>query len=565
MKQLIECVPNFSEGRNMEVIRQITDVIEKAEGVKLLDVDPGATTNRTVVTFVGTPDEVVETAVAVIAKAKELIDMRSHHGDHPRFGATDVCPLVPVSNITMEETAQYARKLAERVGNELGVPVYCYENAAFEEKRRNLANCRQGEYEALKDRIGTAEWKPDFGPTVFDESVAKSGATAVGARDFLIAVNYNLNTTSTRRANAIAFDVREKGRPQREGNPITGKIVKDANGNPINIPGTLKGTKAIGWYIAEYGIAQVSMNITNTNVTPLHVAFDEVCEKAAARGIRVTGAEIVGLVPKKTLIDAGCYYLQKQHRSLGIDEREIIKIAVKSMGLDDLKPFNPDEKVIEYLLEKDNNSSKLMDMTCAAFANETASESPAPGGGSISAYMGALGAALGTMVANLSSHKPGWDDRWEEFSKHAVVGQKIKDELLWLVDEDTQSFNKIMNAFGLPKGTDEEKAIRRQAIEEATKYATEIPFKTVQRSFDVFALCEAMVETGNPNSVTDAGVGALCAKAAVTGAYFNVRINAATLQDKEFASDIVKKAYEYVEKAAALEAKIVKRVEEIIG
>lgn len=565
MKQLIECVPNFSEGRNMEVIRQITEVIEKAEGVKLLDVDPGATTNRTVVTFVGTPDEVVETAVAVIAKAKELIDMRSHHGDHPRFGATDVCPLVPVSNITMEETAQYARKLAERVGNELGVPVYCYENAAFEEKRRNLANCRQGEYEALKDRIGTAEWKPDFGPTVFDESVAKSGATAVGARDFLIAVNYNLNTTSTRRANAIAFDVREKGRPQREGNPITGKIVKDADGNPINIPGTLKGTKAIGWYIAEYGIAQVSMNITNTNVTPLHVAFDEVCEKAAARGIRVTGAEIVGLVPKKTLIDAGCYYLQKQHRSLGIDEREIIKIAVKSMGLDDLKPFNPDEKVIEYLLEKDNNSSKLMDMTCAAFANETASESPAPGGGSISAYMGALGAALGTMVANLSSHKPGWDDRWEEFSKHAVVGQKIKDELLWLVDEDTQSFNKIMNAFGLPKGTDEEKAIRRQAIEEATKYATEIPFKTVQRSFDVFALCEAMVETGNPNSVTDAGVGALCAKAAVTGAYFNVRINAATLQDKEFAADIVKKAYEYVEKAAALEAKIVKRVEEIIG
>lgn len=565
MKQLIECVPNFSEGRNMEVIRQITEVIEKAEGVKLLDVDPGATTNRTVVTFVGTPEEVVETAVAVIAKAKELIDMRNHHGDHPRFGATDVCPLVPVSNITMEETAQYARKLAERVGNELGVPVYCYENAAFEEKRRNLANCRQGEYEALKDRIGTAEWKPDFGPTVFDESVAKSGATAVGARDFLIAVNYNLNTTSTRRANAIAFDVREKGRPQREGNPITGKIMKDANGNPINIPGTLKGTKAIGWYIAEYGIAQVSMNITNTNATPLHVAFDEVCEKAAARGIRVTGAEIVGLVPKKTLIDAGCYYLQKQRRSLGIDEREIIKIAVKSMGLDDLKPFNPDEKVIEYLLEKDNISSKLMDMTCAAFANETASESPAPGGGSISAYMGALGAALGTMVANLSSHKPGWDDRWEEFSKYAVVGQKIKDELLWLVDEDTQSFNKIMNAFGLPKGTDEEKAIRRQAIEEATKYATEIPFKTVQRSFDVFALCEAMVETGNPNSVTDAGVGALCAKAAVTGAYFNVRINAATLQDKEFAADIVKKAYEYVEKAAALEAKIVKRVEEIIG
>lgn len=565
MKQLIECVPNFSEGRNPEIIRQIAEVIEKSEGVKLLDVDPGATTNRTVVTFVGTPNEVVETAVKVIAKAKELIDMRTHHGDHPRFGATDVCPLVPVSNITMEETAQYARVLAERVGKELGIPVYCYENAAFEEKRRNLANCRQGEYEALKDRIVSSDWKPDFGPAEFTESVAKSGATAVGARDFLIAVNYNLNTTSTRRANAIAFDVREKGRPQREGNPITGKIVKDANGNTVNIPGTLKGTKAIGWYIEEYGIAQVSMNITNTNVTPLHIAFDEVTAKAAARGIRVTGAEIVGLVPKKTLIDAGCYYLQKQQRSLGIDEKEIIKIAIKSMGLDDLKPFNPEEKVIEYLLEKDNASQKLMDMTCAGFANETASESPAPGGGSIAAYMGALGAALGTMVANLSSHKPGWDARWEEFSNYAVEGQKIKDELLWLVDEDTQSFNKIMNAFGLPKGTDEEKAIRAQAIEDATRYATEIPFRTVKRSFDVFALCEAMVENGNPNSVTDAGVGALCAKAAVTGAYFNVRINAASLKDKEFATKIVAQAYDYVQKATELEAKIVKRVEEIIG
>ena len=565
MKQLIECVPNFSEGRNLDLIKQITDEIEKSEGVKLLDVDPGFTTNRTVVTFVGTPDEVVATAFKAIAKAKELIDMRGHHGDHPRFGATDVCPLVPVSNITMEETAEYARKLAKKVGEELNIPVFCYENAAFEPKRRNLANCRQGEYEALKERIASAEWKPDFGPCEFTEEVAKSGASAIGARDFLIAVNYNLNTTSTRRANAIAFDVREKGRPKREGNPITGKIMKDENGNPINIPGTLKGTKAIGWFIKEYGVAQVSMNITDTNATPLHVAFEEVRKKADARGIRVTGTEIVGLVPKKTLIDAGKYFLAKQQRSLGIDEAEIIKIAIKSMGLDDLKPFNPEEKVIEYLIEKDNKTEKLMDMTCTGFANETASESPAPGGGSISAYMGSLGAALGTMVANLSSHKPGWDERWEEFSQWAEKGQKIKDDLLWLVDEDTHSFNLIMEAFGMPKGNDAEKAARKQAIQDATKYAIEVPYKTIQRSFDVFELCAAMIEKGNPNSVTDAGVGVLCARAAVMGAYLNVKINASSLEDKAFAEEMVSKAQAYVVKAKELETALMAKVEEVIG
>jgi len=565
MKQLIECVPNFSEGRNLEVIKQITDVIEKSEGVKLLDVDPGYSTNRTVVTFVGTPDEVVETALKVIKKAQELIDMRQHHGDHPRFGATDVCPLVPVSNITMEETAKYARKLAKMVGNALGIPIYCYENAASEEKRKNLANVRRGEYEGLKEKLADPAWKPDFGPAQFNESVAKSGASAISARDFLIAVNFNLNTTSTRRANAIAFDVREMGRPKREGNPITGKILKDERGNNVMIPGTLKGTKAIGWYIDEYGIAQVSMNITNTSATPLHVAFEEVKAKAEERGIRVTGTEIVGLVPKKALLDAGYYFLKQQQRSLGIDEKEVMKIAVKSMGLDDLKPFDPAEKVIEYLLEKDQSAKKLMDMTCVGFANETASESPAPGGGSIAAYMGALGAALGTMVANLSSHKPGWDERWEEFSDYAVTGQKLKDELLWLVDEDTHSFNLIMNAMGLPNGTEEEKTARKKAMEEATKYAIEIPFRTVQRTYEVFDLCEAMIEKGNPNSVTDAGVGVLCAKAAVIGAYLNVRINAAGLEDKKYAEEMVGKAKGFVEKTVEREVELLRRVEEVIG
>ncbi|MDR1346257.1 MAG: glutamate formimidoyltransferase [Bacteroidales bacterium] len=564
MQQLIECVPNFSEGQNLEIIRQITDVIEKSEGVKLLDVDPGYSTNRTVVTFVGEPNAVVAAAFQVICTAQKLIDMRRHHGDHPRFGATDVCPLVPVAGITMEETAEYARQLAKRVGEELQIPVYCYENAAFEEKRRNLANCRNGEYEGLKDKLSAPDWKPDFGPAQFTESVAKSGASAIGARDFLIAVNYNLNSTSTRRANAIAFDVREKGRPMREGNPISGKIVKDADGNTVHIPGTLKGTKAIGWFIEEYGIAQVSMNITSTIQTPLHVAFDEVCSKAAQRGIRITGAEIVGLVPKKALLDAGKYYLAKQQRSLGVSERELIKIAVKSMGLDDLKPFIPEEKVIEYLLEKDSKAKRLIDMSFLDFTNETASESPAPGGGSISACMGALGAALATMVANLSSHKRGWDDRWELFSQWAEKGQKIKDDLLWLVDEDTSAFNKIMDAMSLPKGSEQEKAARKQALDEATRYAIEVPFKTVQRAFEVFELCEAMIENGNPNSVSDAGVGALCAKAAVTGAYLNVKINAAGLEDKAFAAEITYKAYDYVQKSNKLEKELLEKVEKII-
>jgi len=548
----------------MEIIRQITDEIEKVEGVKLLDIDPGVTTNRTVVTLVGTPDEVCEAAFRCIKKAQELIDMRFHKGDHPRFGATDVCPLVPVSNISMEETAEYAQKLAERIGKELEIPVFCYENAAKTPIRRNLANCRQGEYEGLKDRIVTEEWKPDFGPNKFTESVAKSGATAVGARDFLIAVNYNLNTTSTRRANAIAFDVREKGRPKREGDPITGKIVLDEKGNQVMIPGTLKGTKAIGWYIKEYGIAQVSMNITNISETPLHVAYEEITRCANLRGIRITGCEIVGLVPKKVLIDAGKYYLAKQNRSLGVDENEIIKIAVKSMGLDDLKPFNPKEKIIEYLLDAESKEEKLVDMTCTAFANETASESPAPGGGSISAYMGALGAALGTMVANLSSHKAGWDNRWEEFSTWAEKGQQLKDELLFLVDEDTRSFNKIMDAFSLPKGTETEKEARSAAIQEATKYAIEIPYRTMERAFDVFELCKAMAENGNPSSVSDAGVGALCARSAVLGAYLNVKINAGSLKDKQFVDEILKKSELLATKAQEVEREILAKVEEVI-
>ena len=555
MKKLIECVPNFSEGRDLSIITQITGEIERIEGVKLLDVDPGATTNRTVVTFAGTPDEVVEAAFLAVKRAQQLIDMRRHKGDHPRFGATDVCPLVPISGISMEEVAEYARKLGRRIGEELGIPVFLYESAATAEVRRNLANCREGEYECLKDRIGSVEWKPDFGPTEFNESVARSGATAVGARDFLIAVNFNLNTTSTRRANAIAFDVREKGRPKREGHPITGKIVTAA-GEPVMIPGTLAGTKAIGWFIEEYGIAQVSMNITNLSQTPLHVAFDEVSEKARNRGIRVTGLEIVGLVPKKAIIDAGKYYLAKQKRSLGITESEIIKIAIKSMGLDDLKPFDPAEKIIEYVLAADTKMNKLIDMTCRDFADETASESPAPGGGSISAYVGALGAALATMVANLSSHKPGWDDRWEEFSEWAVRGQQIKDELLSLVDEDTNAFNKVMDAFGLPKTTDEEKAARSAAIQEATRYATEVPLRTMQLSFDAFEIIKAMAEEGNPNSVSDAGVGALCARSAVMGAFLNVKINAAGLKDRAFADSVLERGAEFERRAIEHESEI---------
>ncbi len=562
MKKLIECVPNFSEGRDMSVIQQITAEIEKVDGVKLLDVDPGQATNRTVVTMVGTPDEVLEAAFMAVKKASELIDMRNHHGAHPRFGATDVCPLIPVANITMEEVAEYAHKLAKRIGEELNIPIYCYENAALIKERRNLAFCRSGEYEGLKDKITKPEWKPDFGPATFN---ATAGATAVGARDFLIAVNYNLNTTSTRRANAIAFDVREKGRPVREGNPVTGKIKKDEKGNQVMIPGTLKGTKAIGWFIDEYAVAQVSMNITNIAATPLHVAFDEVCSKAQARGIRVTGTEIVGLVPKSTLTDAGKYFLAKQQRSVGVSEEELIKIAVKSMGLDDLKPFNPEEKIIEYMLAAEDKQKKLVDLTCIGFANETASESPAPGGGSISAYMAALGVSLGTMVANLSSHKPGWDERWEEFSIWAEKGQQLKDELIHLVDEDTAAFNKIMDALGLPKGTDAEETARKNALQDATLYATLVPYRTMEKSLQGFEICKAMVEIGNPNSVTDAGVGALCCRSAVMGAFLNVKINAAGLEDKAKAQELIDNGAKIEAQAIALEQEILTKVNAVIN
>lgn len=530
MRKLIECVPNFSEGRDMAIIRQITDEIEAVEGIKLLDVDPGAATNRTVVTFVGEPEPVIEAAFRAVRKASQLIDMSKHKGAHPRFGATDVCPLVPVANITMEETAAYAHRLAKRIGEELDIPVYCYESAALVPERRNLANCRAGEYEGLPQKLARPEWKPDFGPAEFN---ARAGATAVGARDFLVAFNVNLNTTSTRRANAVAFDVREKGRPLREGDPVTGKIVKDAQGNPVNIPGTLKSVKAIGWFIEEYGIAQISMNLTNISITPVHIAFDEVCSKAAERGLRVTGSELVGVIPKKAMLEAGRYFLHKQQRSSGVSEEELIKIAVKSMGMDDLHPFNPKEKIIEYLLEQPGHT-RLASMDLIAFADETASESPAPGGGSIAAYAGALGASLATMVANLSSHKRGWDERWAFFSEWAEKGQAIKDELIYLVDEDTRAFNRIMDAFGLPKSNDAEKAARHAAIQEASKYAMEIPARVMQRSFDAFELIQAMAQEGNPNSVSDAGVGALCARAAVYGAYLNVRINAAGVEDKEY-------------------------------
>jgi len=544
-RKIIECVPNFSEGRDMQVIGQITAEIEKIDGVNLLDVDPGAATNRTVVTFVGTPEAVVEAAFQAIKKAGEVIDMRHHHGEHPRMGATDVCPLVPIANITMEECAQLARDLAKRVGEELGIPVYCYENAAFRPERRNLANCRAGEYEGIADKFMDPNWKPDFGPTVFNDRVAHTGCTMIGARNILVAINYNLNTTSTRRANAIAFDVREKGRKKREGDSITGKVVRDENGKEVWIPGTLKGCKAIGWYIEEYGIAQVSMNVTDISLTPVHVAFDEVCRSAQSRGIRVTGSEIVGLIPKKVLIDAGKYYLKKQKRSLGVSENEIIKIAVKSMGLDDLKPFNPREKVIEYLMEDAEAVGaphKLVNMTCAGFAFETASESPAPGGGSVSAYMGALGAALGTMVANLSSHKPGWDADWERFSIWAERGELIVEQMLHLVDEDTNSFNRIMDAFGLPKGSDEEKAARAAAIQDATLYATQVPLETMKTAFSAFDLLEAMASEGNPNSVSDAGVGALAVWSAIHGAWLNVKINAADLKDRAVAEALLAEA-----------------------
>lgn len=564
MKKIIECVPNFSEGRDRAVIDAITAEIEKGGEVSLLDVDPGEATNRTVVTFVGEPEAVMDAAVRGVKKAAELIDMRQHHGAHPRMGATDVCPLIPVSGISLEECADLARQLAKRISDELNIPTYCYEAAAFIPERKNLAVCREGEYEALPEKMNHDGKAPDFGDRPFDEGVARTGATAVGARDFLIAVNFNLNTTSTRRANAIAFDVREKGRPMREGGKVNGKPMKDENGNTIMIPGTLKGTKAIGWFIDEYGVAQVSMNITDMGATPLHKAFDEVSRAAAARGIRVTGTEIVGLVPKRAIIDAGKHYLRMQQRSLGIPDSEIIKIAVKSMGLDELKEFRPEEKIIEYMLDAGKKEKKLVDMTCAEFADETASESPAPGGGSISAYMGALAAALGTMVANLSSHKAGWDDRWEEFSDQAEKGRASIDRLIALVDEDTEAFNRIMAVFAMPKNSPEEKAARAEALEAATLYATEVPLRTMKAAYETFDLLQSMASTGNPASVSDAGVGALAARSAVLGAFLNVKINAAGLKNRETADRILAEAATIAENAKKRESEIIGIVNKII-
>lgn len=576
MDKIIECVPNYSEGRNKEVIDLIVKAIADTtvntergeERVRVLDVDPGEATNRTVVTFVGSPEAVMEAAFQGEKKAAELIDMRQHHGAHPRSGATDVLPLIPVAGTTLDECAGWARTLAKRIYGELGIPCYCYEAAAYTPERRNLAVCRAGEYEALPEKVIDPKRKPDFGPGEYNETVAKAGATNVGARDFLIAVNFNLNTTSTRRAMAVAFDVREKGRPAREGGSLTGKILKDAEGQTIWIPGTLKGCKAIGWYIEEYGIAQVSMNITDINTTPLHVAFEEVCRAAAARGLRVTGTEIVGLVPKRVLLETGRYYLEKQQRSLGISEDEIIKIAAKSLGLSDLKPFNPREKVIEFLMEDEAvmaEKERLIRMTLKGFARETASESAAPGGGSVSAYMGALAAALGAMVANLSAHKRGWDDRWKEFSDQAVKGQDIMERLLKLVDEDTAAFAKIMNVFSMPKGTEEEKAARAEAMEKATLYATQVPLRTMQTALEAMPLALEMARKGNPASASDAGVGAIAALAAVKGAQLNVRINAAGLKDRAMADSLTAEAEKIAKEAAEKEAEILSEVNKNIG
>jgi len=561
MTQLIECVPNFSEGRDMSIIKQITDEIESVDGVKLLNVDPGKATNRTVVTFVGTPDAVVQAAFLAIKKAGELIDMSKHKGEHPRMGATDVCPLIPISNISMEETAAYGVKLGKMVGEQLHIPVYLYESSQPNKSRSNLSVIRGGEYEGFFKKIKLPEWKPDAGPAEFD---AKRGATVIGARDFLVAYNINLNTTSTRRANSIAFDVREAGRVMREGNKISGKIITNPDGSPKSIPGSLKSVKAIGWYIEEYGVAQISMNLTNINITPVHIAFDEVCNKAHERGIRVTGSELVGLIPLKAMLDAGKYFLKKQQRSIGVSEKELIKIAVKSMGLDELAPFKPEERIIEYLL-KDKADSKLVSMTLLDFADETASESPAPGGGSISAYLGSLGASLATMVANLSSHKKGWDDRWEEFSNHAEKGQFYKDELNKMVDLDTKAFNMIMTAFGLPKGSDEEKKARTEAINAATKFAIEVPFKVMNLAHDSLSVIKAMAEIGNPNSVSDAGVAALCARSAVMGAYMNVRINCSGYDDKEFVAKMIEQGKQIEQNTIKLESEIIGIVNTKIG
>jgi len=554
MRQLIECVPNFSEGSDLTIIKQITDEIESVEGVKLLDVDPGKATNRTVVTFVGEPAPVIQAAFLAIKKAAELIDMSKHLGEHPRMGATDVCPLVPIANITMEETVKWAHKLGEMAGQNLDIPFYMYESAATRPEWKNLATVRAGEYEALADKMTKAEWKPDYGPSKFN---AAAGATAIGARDFLIAYNVNLNTTSVRRANSVAFDVRENGRVKREGNPITGKIVTDANGNPERVPGTCKAVKGIGWFIEEYGVAQISMNLTNISVTPLHVAFEEVCKSADSRGLRVTGSELVGLVPLKVMLDTGRHFLKKQQRSIGVSEEEIIKIAVKSLGLDELGAFDPQKKIIEYQLAA-TEPTPLVEMNLREFANETASESMAPGGGSISAYVGSLGISLATMVANLSSHRRVWDARWEEFSEWAEKGQILKDALLRLVDEDTNAFNKIIEAVRMPKGSDAEKKARKDAMQASTKYAIEVPLKVMELSLQTFEVIQAMADKGNPSSVTDAAVGALCARAAVHGAYLNVKVNTGDLEDKVFVKEVLAKGLKMTKESDKLEAAVMK-------
>lgn len=557
MRQLIECVPNFSEGRDMGIIRQITDVIVKVDGVNLLDVDPGKATNRTVVTFVGGPEEVMEAAFHAVSMAARLIDMSRHHGEHPRFGAADVCPMVPVSGISMDEVAVYARKLAERIGTELHIPVYCYEYAAFRKERKNLADVRAGEYEGLPQKLKDPAWKPDFGPAEF---IKRTGAIAVGARDFLVAYNINLNTTSSRRANAIAYDVREKGRIMRKGNPLTGEIVRDKNGNPVMIPGSLRAVKAIGWYIEEYGVAQISMNLTSLETTPIHIAFDEVCEKAAERGIRVTGSELVGLVPLKAMLDAGRYFLKKQQRSVGVSDKELIKIAVKSLGLDDLYKFKPEEKIIEYRIRED--SAKLLkNRSVEEFIFETASESPAPGGGSVSACIGSLGAALGTMVANLSAHKRGWEDHWEEFSDWAEKGKGYLEELIALIDKDTDAFNALLQAFSLPGTSEADKVTRSEQIEQAAKNAVMVPFRVMEVAIEAMELIRAMAAKGNPNSVTDAGVGAMALRSCVKGAFLNVKINIPSLNDPEFAGNILKKGNMLQKKAEKTEKEILTIVE----
>ncbi|MEQ6123897.1 glutamate formimidoyltransferase [Pseudotenacibaculum sp. MALMAid0570] len=559
-QQIIECVPNISEGRDIQKINEIAHVVKEIDGVQLLDIDPGKATNRTVITFVGEPQKVIDAAFLLIKKASELIDMSKHSGEHPRFGATDVCPLIPIANISMEETAKYAHQLGKRIGDELGITGYFYENAATKEDRKNLATVRSGEYEGLEQKLSDQNWTPDFGPEKYNDQVKKSGVTAISARDFLIAYNVNLNSTSTRRANAIAFDVREAGRVKREGNPITGKKVLDENGEAVRVPGKLKAVKGIGWYIEEYGIAQISYNLTNISITSMHQAFDETVKSAQKRGLRVTGSELVGLVPLQAMLDAADYFLVKQQRSLGISESEKIKIAVKSLGLDDLKPFNPQERIIEYVMSA-NADKKLIDFSVKGFAEETASESMAPGGGSISAYVGALGVSLGTMVANLSAHKPGWDDQWEYYSQWAQKGQEYKNELLFLVDEDTNAFNKIIDGFRMPKSNDEEKTARRQAIENATKYATEIPFRVMKTACNSMEVMKEMAEKGLQNSLSDAGVGALCARTAVIGAYFNVRINAKDIKDRDFADKILSDAKTVYDKAISLENEMISLID----